>query len=114
MKAQNIKLSELPETTTDDGVKVYGTTSYETQIAILSHYLHTFDGQQDLRARANRDEILTAIRDYIEYKRTTDKHNQLRWIFHPTILIICNARERTQILIPDTAGKNEKCDNVTM
>ena len=77
MKAQNIKLSELPETTTDDGVKVYGTTSYETQIAILSHYLHTFDGQQDLRARANRDEILTAIRDYIEYKRSTDKHNPL-------------------------------------
>lgn len=77
MKAQNIKLSELPETTTDDGVKVYGTTSYETQIAILSHYLHTFDGQQDLQARANRDEILTAIRDYIEYKRSTDKHNPL-------------------------------------
>lgn len=77
MEAQNIKLSELPETTTDNGVKVYGTTSYETQIAILSHYLHTFDGQQDLQARANRDEILTAIRDYIEYKRATDKHNPL-------------------------------------
>ncbi len=77
MKTKNIKLSELPETTTKDGVKVYGTTSYETQIAILSHYLHTFDGQQDLQARANRDEILTAIRDYIEYKRSTDKHNPL-------------------------------------
>ena len=37
----NINLSELPEATTNDGVKVYGTTSYETQIAILSHYLHT-------------------------------------------------------------------------
>lgn len=77
MKTKNIKLSELPETTTKEGVKVYGTTSYETQIAILSHYLHTFDGQQDLQARANRDEILTAIRDYIEYKRSTDKHNPL-------------------------------------
>ena len=77
MKAQNIKLSELPETTTKDGVKVYGTTSYETQIAILSHYLHTFDGKQDLESRANRDDILTAIRDYIEYKRSTDKHNPL-------------------------------------
>ena len=77
MKAQNIKLSDLPEATTKDGVKMYGTTSYETQIAILSHYLHSFDGKQDLESRANRNEILTAIRDYIEYKRITDKHNPL-------------------------------------
>lgn len=77
MKAQNIKLSDLPETITKDGVKMYGTTSYETQIAILSHYLHSFDGKQDLESRANRNEILTAIRDYIEYKRITDKHNPL-------------------------------------
>lgn len=75
MAKTNIKLSELPETTTDDGVKVYGATSYETQIAILSHYLHTFDGHQDLESRANRNEILSAIRDYIEYKRMYDKHN---------------------------------------
>ena len=75
MAKKNIKLSELPETTTDDGVKVYGTTSYETQIAILSHYLHTFDGHQDLESRTNRNEILSAIRDYIEYKRMYDKHN---------------------------------------
>lgn len=45
MTRTNINLSELPEATTNDGVKVYGTTSYETQIAILSHYLHTFDGK---------------------------------------------------------------------
>ena len=77
MKTQNIKLSELPETTTADGVKEYGPTSYETQIAILSHYLHSFDGRQDMDARANRDEILTAIRDYIEYKRVHDKKNPM-------------------------------------
>ena len=77
MKAQNIKLSDLPETTTKDGVKMYGPTSYETQIAILSHYLHSFDGKQDLESKANRNEILTAIRDYIEYKRITDKQNPL-------------------------------------
>lgn len=77
MKRININLSELPEATTNDGVKVYGTTSYETQIAILSHYLHTFDGKQDLESRANRNEILAAIRDYIDYKRIHDKHNSL-------------------------------------
>lgn len=77
MKRININLSELPEATTNDGVKVYGTTSYETQIAILSHYLHTFDGKQDLESMANRNDILTAIRDYIDYKRIHDKHNSL-------------------------------------
>ena len=77
MTRTKINLSELPETTTNDGVKVYGTTSYETQIAILSHYLHSFDGQQEIEAKTNRDEILTAIRDYIEYKRIHDKHNPL-------------------------------------
>lgn len=77
MAKNNIKLSELPETTTDDGVKVYGTTSYETQIAILSQYLHSFGGRQDIESRTNRDEILLAIRDYIEYKRNHDKHNPL-------------------------------------
>ncbi len=77
MAKNNIKLSELPETTTDDGVKVYGTTSYETQIAILSQYLHSFGGRQDIESRTNRDEILLAIRDYIEYKRIHDKHNPL-------------------------------------
>lgn len=77
MAKTGIKLSELPETTTNDGVKVYGTTSYETQIAILSHYLHTFDGRRDMEARVNRDEILTAIRDYIEYKRVHDKKNPM-------------------------------------
>ncbi len=55
MVKNKIKLSELPETTTADGVKEYGPTSYETQIAILSHYLHSLDGRQDMEARANRD-----------------------------------------------------------
>lgn len=77
MTRTKINLSELPETTTNDGVKVYGTTSYETQIAILSHYLHSFDGRQDIESKTNRDEILLAIRDYIEYKRIHDKHNPL-------------------------------------
>ena len=64
MAKTNIKLSELPERTTEDGVKMYGSTSYETQIAILSHYLHSFDGKEDITAKTKRNEILTAIRDY--------------------------------------------------
>ena len=78
MKTKNIKISELPETTTKDGVKVYGTTSYETQIAILSHYLHSLDNKHDIESSEQRYEILAAIRDYIEYKRQHDKKN-LKW-----------------------------------
>ena len=75
MAKKDIKLSELPETTTNDGVKVYGTTSYETQIAILSHYLHSLEGQKDKDARISRDEIFAAIHEYIEFKRAHDKLN---------------------------------------
>ena len=70
-----ILLSELPEKTNEDGVKEYGATSYETQVAILSHYLHSLDGKNDIQSGKQRYEILEAIRDYIEYKRQHDKSN---------------------------------------
>jgi DNA (cytosine-5)-methyltransferase 1 len=77
MTLQKTPLSQLPEAVGCDGVKEYGITSYETQVAILSHYLHSLQGRNDMEARIDRDDILTAIRDYIEYKRTYDKHNPL-------------------------------------
>ena len=45
-KVKDIKLSELPEEVTDDGVKIYDSVSYDTQIAILSQYLHTLKGKR--------------------------------------------------------------------
>ena len=77
VKTQDIKLSELPEEVTEDGLKIYGPTSYETQIAVLSHYLHTLDGKHDIASGEKRYEILEAIRDYIEYKHKQDKKNPL-------------------------------------
>ena len=76
MAKKDIKLSELPEEVTEDGLKIYGPTSYETQVAILSHYLHTLDGN-DIESGERRTEILEAIRDYIEYKRQHDKKNPM-------------------------------------
>ena len=67
-------MSGLPEEVVD-GVKMYGTTSYETQVAILSHYLHNFDGKHDIASGEKRYEILEAIRDYIEFKQKHDKKN---------------------------------------
>lgn len=75
--AIDIKMSELPEEVTENGLKIYGPTSYETQVAILSHYLHTLDGKHDIASGENRYEILGAIRDYIEYKHKQDKKNPL-------------------------------------
>ena len=77
MKAKDIKLSELPEEVTEDGLKIYGPASYETQVAILSHYLHTLDGKHDIASGEKREEILQTIRDYIEYKHQQDKKNPL-------------------------------------
>lgn len=73
----NIKISELPEEVTEDGLKIYGPTSYETQVAVLSHYLHTLKGKHDIASGEKRYEILGAIRDYIEYKHKQDKKNPM-------------------------------------
>lgn len=77
MATTEVKISELPEEVTEDGLKIYGPTSYETQVAILSHYLHTLDGKHDIASGEKRYEILGAIRDYIEYKHKQDKKNPL-------------------------------------
>lgn len=72
-KKSDIKLSELPEEVTEDGLKIYGPTSYETQVAILSQYLHALKGKHDIASGEKRYEILEAIHDYIEYKKKNDK-----------------------------------------
>ena len=77
MAIKNIKLSEIPEEVTEEGFKIYGSTSYETQVAILSHYLHTFDGKHDIASGEKRYEIIETIRDFIEYKHQQDKSNPL-------------------------------------
>lgn len=76
-KNSDIKISELPENVSEDGVKVYGETSYETQVAILSQFLHTLKSKQDRASGKKRREILDAIRNYIEYKRQQDKRNPM-------------------------------------
>ena len=37
---QDLTLKAFPQEITEDGVKIYGETSYENQMAVLSHYLH--------------------------------------------------------------------------
>ncbi len=77
MTTAEVKISELPEEVTADGLKIYGPASYETQVAILSQYLHTLKGKHDIASGEKRDEILEAIRDFIEYKHQQDKKNPM-------------------------------------
>ena len=43
-------LQAFPEEITKEGLRIYGETSYENQMAVLSHYLHNkyeeIDGRQ--------------------------------------------------------------------
>ena len=77
MTKRKVSIVDFPEEVTVDGVQIYGPTSYETQVAILSHYLHTLDGRHDIASGEKRLEILETIRNYIEYKHQQDKKNPI-------------------------------------
>ena len=61
METKDINLSELPEEVTEDGLKIYGPTSYETQVAVLSHYLHTLDGKHDIASGKKREKLRNSL-----------------------------------------------------
>lgn len=69
-KIDDIKLTNFPEEVDEqDGVKVYGETSYENQIAFLSHFLHNagksyLGGKYELRAQ-----LIDSIYAYLEHKK---------------------------------------------
>lgn len=67
-------LSAFPEEVTKDGLKIYGETSYESHMAVLSHFLHNggFDGD-DMEARGKRVEVVMAIREFLERKKEVEK-----------------------------------------
>ena len=59
-----LRLSDFPEEIdNENGIKIYGDTSYENQMAVLSQFLH--NGNTDI----SRDEIVAAILDFLEYKK---------------------------------------------
>ena len=69
---QDLTLKAFPEEITEDGVKIYGETSYENQMAVLSHYLHNA-GNEETKER--KEEIILAIRSYLEYKKARERKN---------------------------------------
>lgn len=70
------KLSAFPEEVDDNGLKIYGETSYENQIAALSHYLHTTDFTDlegtHIEVQERRNELMALIREFLEHKDRLD------------------------------------------
>lgn len=69
-----LKLEAFPEEITDEGLKLYGQTSYENQMAVLSQFLHNSGIKgNDIKAKEKRDHILVAIRDFLERKKAVEE-----------------------------------------
>lgn len=68
-----VKLSAFPEEVDKDGLKWYGEMSYETQMAVLSHYLHA--DKKNLSAE-EREEILYAVREFLARKKYRQKDGE--------------------------------------
>ncbi len=64
---QDIKLADFPEEIDEqNNIKVYGETSWENQLAVLSHYLHNNDC---IKGEESKREVVYAIREFLEQKR---------------------------------------------
>lgn len=70
---QNIKLTDFPEEVdTLSGIKIYGEASLETQMALLSHYLHNNKNVE--YSDDKKREIRYAIQEFLE--RKIDKESE--------------------------------------
>ena len=63
---KSLKIESFPEEITEDGLKIYGETSSENQIAVLSHYLHNHGAKV---TKKRREEIIMAIREFLSRKQ---------------------------------------------
>ncbi|MBP5561580.1 MAG: DNA (cytosine-5-)-methyltransferase [Muribaculaceae bacterium] len=69
----DLKLEAFPEEITEDGIRIYGETSYENQMAVLSQFLHNGGIKgDDIEARSKREDIVIAIRDFLESKKEVE------------------------------------------
>lgn len=78
-KKQNISMVDFPEeekVVGNVGVKVYGETSYENQMAVLSHFLHNH--RKNL-TKKEQSEIIKAVRDFLSRKEMRQKIDISDW-----------------------------------
>lgn len=78
-KKQNISMVDFPEeekVVGNVGVKVYGETSYENQMAVLSHFLHN---HRKKLTKKEQSEIINAVRDFLSHKEMRQKIDISDW-----------------------------------
>lgn len=64
---QNIRLVDFPEEIDEQNrIKLYGETSWENQLALLSHYLHN---NGNIKDNDYKREVISAIREFLERKK---------------------------------------------
>lgn len=70
---QDIKLADFPEEIDEqNNIKVYGETSWENQLAVLSHYLHNNDR---IEGEESKWEVIYAIREFLEQKKESKEED---------------------------------------
>ncbi len=73
----NLEIEAFPEEITEDGIKIYGETSYENQIATLSHYLHTADFKGSyFDMQKQRNEMVSLIREFLRHKNKLQDYTE--------------------------------------
>ena len=68
-----VALSAFPEEVDKDGLKGYGEMSYETQMAVLSHYLHA---DKKEASAEEKEEIVEAVREFLARKKYRQKDGE--------------------------------------
>ena len=72
-KACDLKLQDFPEEITKEGLKIYGETSYENHLAVLSQFLHNGGIERNnINARERREEVVLAIHEFLDKKKVID------------------------------------------
>ena len=69
----DLKLQDFPEEITEEGLMIYGETSYENQMAVLSHYLHN---NHEEVSDDRKEEIILAIREFLSRKKMRQDKNE--------------------------------------
>ncbi len=77
---QDVKLTDFPEEIDEqNGIKLYGEISWETQLAVLSHYLHN---NKNIENNDYKREAISVIREFLERKKGNKKEEITEDIYH--------------------------------
>lgn len=65
-------VGQYPEEITSDGVLMYGETSMDNCLAVLTHYIHSKPVDGSIEDKKIREQIEILARDWLESKKTND------------------------------------------